>query len=195
MLEEKADTNTSSLISIAPEYSKGSVEVARGGKPSLQGKPKLEHRNTVVRDVKRGLSMRGIEIDSDSSSVDSEYDEEADRLFGSKSRNVEPQPRPSRKHRVTEKEDKPTYAPQAPARISRLEAGGKRDTEISDSRQGDIRTTDQSKFKSAARMAVAVLPKGRRSSNAEDDGEIVSQGIKMSGGSSGIPTDAYRWTV
>jgi hypothetical protein len=46
------DDKNSSLVTLTPEYSKGSLEVARGGKPTLKSKPKLEHRNTVVRDVK-----------------------------------------------------------------------------------------------------------------------------------------------
>lgn len=52
------------LVTLTPEYSKGSVEVARGKKPSLAAKPKLEHRNTVVRGVKQSLSTRGIMIES-----------------------------------------------------------------------------------------------------------------------------------
>ena len=53
------ESKASSMVTILPEYAKGSLDVARGERVSLKSKPKLEHRNTTVRDVKRGLSMRG----------------------------------------------------------------------------------------------------------------------------------------
>lgn len=69
------DPSAMNIVTIDQQYAKGSVDAARGKAPQLLSKPTLEHRNTVVRDVKRGLSMKGIEIypSSDESSVESGY--------------------------------------------------------------------------------------------------------------------------
>jgi hypothetical protein len=66
------DPQAMDMVTVDEQYSKGSVDAARGKSTKLM-KPQLEHRNTVVRDVKRGLSMKGIEIEADSDSVDSDY--------------------------------------------------------------------------------------------------------------------------
>jgi hypothetical protein len=53
------DCDTMDLVTLKPEYSKGSVEIARGMAPKLSNtNTTLKHRNTVVRDVKKGLSMK-----------------------------------------------------------------------------------------------------------------------------------------
>jgi hypothetical protein len=58
-LDEKGNDNcdTMDLVTLKPEYSKGSVEIARGMAPKLSYTT-LRHRNAVVRDVKKGLSMK-----------------------------------------------------------------------------------------------------------------------------------------
>jgi hypothetical protein len=137
------EDNNSSLVTITPEYSKGSLDVARGEKPTLNSKPKLEHRNTVVRDVKRGLSLKGIEVISDSdSSVDSDYDSEAERLFGHRV-GATVKPRVDRKHRAS---SKPSTAEKgskskAIARISRFQTDfrGEKDNLSVSSSRGDAR--------------------------------------------------------
>jgi len=105
--EESVDPDDSNaalnMITLDEAHFKGSVDVARGKAFNLANKPKLEHRNTVVRDVKRGLSMRGIEINSDSdSSVSSGYEHEELRherrdAHGAAAKDA----LPTRKHRQT----------------------------------------------------------------------------------------------
>eukprot|EP00956_Cyclotella_meneghiniana_P028853 scaffold68283_cov86-Cyclotella_meneghiniana.AAC.1 len=52
----KPSSKTLGLITINPEFAKGSLDVARGKRPSLTSSPKLEHRNKTVRKVMQGLS-------------------------------------------------------------------------------------------------------------------------------------------
>jgi hypothetical protein len=66
------DTESMDMVTLDQQYSKGSVDAARG-KASHLIEGKYEHKNAVVRDISRRLSMRGIELgsDSDESSADS----------------------------------------------------------------------------------------------------------------------------
>jgi hypothetical protein len=190
MLNSNDDKN-SSFVTLTPEYSKGSLEVARGQKPTLQSKPKLEHRNTVVRDVKRGLSMKGIEVTSDlDSGVDSDYDSEADRLFGPRA-GANVKPRSDRKHRaisnMVEKESK-SKAPskfKAAARISRFQADSKDENDNVSVSRGDARPVQQRGNSKGKFKAAAVLSSATRSSSkirrTSEGGEAESHGSSRSG--------------
>jgi hypothetical protein len=191
MLDGNNDKN-SSLVTVTPEYSKGSLEVARGGKPSLKSKPKLEHRNTVVREVKRGLSLKGIDVDSGSdSSVDSDYDSEADRLFGPRAGGAI-KPRSDRKHRPssnavqTESKSKAISKFKAAARLSRFHSSFKREEDdvfVSRSHisSGQQRNSPKGNFKAAAVAALATRSssKSRRASiESETESHGSSRGSK-----------------
>ena len=135
-LDKKGDIDADKMdmVTLDQQYSKGSVEAARGKAPQLISK-KLEHRNTVVRDVKRGLSMKGIEIDlsSDESSVESDYSPGRTSSYG-ESRTYYHQPK--RQQRSAEYEpaesghkakSKVSGKFKAAAKMSRFVGGSKRD--------------------------------------------------------------------
>ena len=56
----KPNSKASGLVTINPEYAKGSLDVARGERPSLTSRPKLEYRNETVRNVMQGLRVFGL---------------------------------------------------------------------------------------------------------------------------------------
>ena len=180
-----SNADASGLVTLLPEYSKGSVDAARGEKPSLASKPKHETRNAVVRGVKNSLSMRGIVIDSDSDSIDSDYsdDEEAERLFGLSSDETEPKSR-SKLQRADEKEvrAKAVSKFQAAAKNIRQEASYER----SDLRQQEgtkpsksspQRTNASKKLKSAALNTMMFRTRGTK---ANEDADTASQESKTS---------------
>jgi hypothetical protein len=155
----RGTSKVANLVTLDAEHSKGSVEVARGGKATLSTKPVLEHRNTVVRDVKRGLSMKGIQVDFDSSDMDSDYDEE-----------LHDRP-PTRKHKRGSQEQTQAKASskfKAAARVSRLQQGATNrentDLKIAQNKEAE----HKGRLKSAALMASAAMPKTRRSIETSD---------------------------
>ena len=157
------NSETSGLVTLTPEYSKGSVDAARGEKLSLAPKPKLEHKNTVVRGVKQSLSARGImiESDSDSSNCDSDYsnDEEARRLFGLSSRETVPKPR-SRLHRDLRQEHE--------------------DTKVAKLSPDKSHTNTSKKFKAAALNAMMMRSRGTKASSkdaASQEGSKTSRSL------------------
>lgn len=182
MLNKDGSGNSSqnkiaNLVTLDADHTKGSLELARGMKPSLSTKPELEHRNTVVRDVKRGLNVKSRVSSDINYSVGSDYEEEsayADHHH-------------TRKHRVSgfqdnakkesEAKSKRSSKFQAAARISRLQSGEKPHSEASSRASSrDSAISQQHKretkgiLKSTAVMA-AVTPKrkpsldGKRSSS------------------------------
>lgn len=93
--------NTAALdmVTLHDSHSKGSVELARGMISHLSNK-KLTHRNSVVRDVNRELSMRGIEIDSNNyCSASSDCDQEHLQIEQREARDATKCIRTRRKHR------------------------------------------------------------------------------------------------
>lgn len=138
-LDGKGNTDAGAIgmVTLDQQYSKGSVDAARGKTPQLMEK-KLEYRNTVVRDVKRGLTMKRIDVSdlsNDESSVISDCDED----------NVSAPFRPKITRRAAiqrstgygqldcGQDSKPGVAGkfQAAAKVSKLMGGLKRDTERS----------------------------------------------------------------
>ena len=155
-LLNSSNADASGLVTLLPEYSKGSVDAARGEKPSLASKPKHETRNAVVRGVKNSLSMRGIVIDSDSDSIDSDYsdDEEAKRLFGLSSHETQPKSR-SKLQRADKRESKATKP----------------------SKSSPQKTNASKKFKGAALNTMIFRTRGTR---GNEDADTASQGSKTS---------------
>ncbi|KAL7508730.1 hypothetical protein ACHAXN_006070, partial [Cyclotella atomus] len=181
------DPDTMDMVTLDQQYSKGSVEAARGKAPQLM-EAKLDHRNTVVRDVSRRLSMRGIEIgsDSDESSVDSTYSDDQPPASARAAESHKPR-RQQRQHQQQQQqvESRPKAVGKfkAAAKLNRFMGGSKRDEEseyIQDARSNP-RSQTQSKFKSAAIMAAAAAsPResrmgGRRLSD-NDEQSIGSSG-------------------
>jgi hypothetical protein len=168
------DPESMDMVTLNQQYSKGSVEAARGKAPKLM-EAKLEHRNTVVRDISRRLSMKGIDIGSDS---DSDSDESS---FDSAYNTAQPPARsaefskPRRQQRQQQQVEPRSKAGgkfRAAAKLTKLMGGPKRDDEpVQDSRSAP-RSQTKSKFKSAA-MAAAASPRtskmsGRTSSYNEE---------------------------
>jgi hypothetical protein len=69
-LDNKGDNDPDimDVVTLDQQYSTGSVEAAQSMTPTMLN-IRSESRNKVVRDVKRGLSMKGIEIDLNLESV------------------------------------------------------------------------------------------------------------------------------
>ena len=142
-LDDKGDIDPTAMniVTIDQQYSKGSVDAARGKAPQLLTKPTLEHRNTVVRDVKRGLSMKGIEISqsSDESSVDSRYSESSGGYVIPT--RAPAAPRTTRQHGRLQSEPKPSSFPR---RQKSME---------SDSGEKGMKSKTSGKFATAAKMS------------------------------------------
>lgn len=168
--EGRVTSKVANLVTLDADHSKGSLEVARGGKANLCTKPALEHRNTVVRDVKRGLSMKGIQVDSDSS-VDSDYGEDTqlDIIRLTRKHRTPDQHGPSKRGDQEQAHVKGLSKVKAAARVSRLQSGAT-SHETLDRRNPNPKIAQnkevgerKGRLKSAAMMASAAMPKRRRS--------------------------------
>ena len=77
MLTTNGEDKVSSLVTVGVEYSKGSVDAARGQSTNLTPS-KFERANTVVRNVEKSLNSKGMVMDSP---IRSSYsDGEGDKL-------------------------------------------------------------------------------------------------------------------
>eukprot|EP00956_Cyclotella_meneghiniana_P012849 scaffold18305_cov58-Cyclotella_meneghiniana.AAC.2 len=177
--KDTVDPSTIDMVTIDQQkYSKGSVMTARGKSNHLV-QPKLEHRNTVVREISRKLSMKGIEILSDSdddSSIESEFEPESISRESPVRRQRPPARDESSARRQRpagsggEKKSKTAGKFKAAAKISRFAGGSKRDDDYEYRRSasqssGSVpnKTQTKSKFKSAALMTTVSRSKDKRS--------------------------------
>ena len=178
--KDTVDPSTIDMVTIDQQkYSKGSVMSARGKSNHLV-QPKLEHRNTVVREISRKLSMKGIEILSDSDDDDSSIESEFEPESISRESPVRRQRPPARDESSArrqrpvgsggEKKSKTAGKFKAAAKISRFAGGSKRDDDYEYRRSasqssGSVpnKTQTKSKFKSAALMTTVSRSKDKRS--------------------------------
>ena len=185
-LFNSSNADSSGLVTLMPEYSKGSLDAARGERLSLTSKSKHRTRNAIVRGVKNSLSTRGIVIDSDSESdINSEYinDEEANLLFGSSTRGTEPKSRSKLPHadgREVEIKAVTNFqvAPKKSRREPSPERSDLRQQEGAKPSKASPEKADASKnLKAATLNKMMFCTRGRRASN---DGDTVSRVSKAS---------------
>jgi hypothetical protein len=191
------DSNAAlNMITLDTAHSKGSVDAARGKASNLANKPRHEHRNTVVRDVKRGLSMRGIEIDSGSdSSVSSGYEQEQVRHGRRDAHSAATDVHPTRKHRQTAEQSQTENEETKPRSVGRFRAAARtaglmalasnKDARKGSSSRGNRRAEDMDaasvsskstgkssssrrKFKSAAMVVASTSRDGRDNEKMEN---------------------------
>jgi hypothetical protein len=153
------DPESMDMVTLGQQYSKGSVDAARGKAPHLI-EAKYDHKNAVVREISKRLSMRGIELclDSDESSVDSAYN---DARPVARSAEFRKPRRQQRQPQQVEPRPKAGGKIKAAAKLlPKFMGGAKKDDEsdyIQDSRSAP-RSQTKSKFKSSA-VAAAASPR------------------------------------